>query len=256
MPYENLTFQNKDYITVITLGAEKGVFEMAQLSAELTDLCDEIAWDEGTRVIVITGADDQSFSMDKAFLERPQDKGSEEEIIFWSLAEPISKLNQPVITAINGNAVGQGLELCLACDIRIAVDQSQFELPHIKAGLIPWDGGTQRLVHLVGRGKALQMVLTGERIDAHEACRIGLIDKVVPSQELMTSAMDMAHTMASKGPIALRFVKEAVLKGMDMTMEQGLRLESDLYLLLHTTKDRTEGIQAFLEKRTPDFEEK
>ena len=256
MTFETLTFQNKDYITVITLGTGKGVIDIALLSAELAELCDDIAWDEETRVILIAGADDLSFSMNKALLERPQNQGREEEIIFWSLAEPISKLNQPVIAAINGSAVGQGLELCLACDIRIAVDQSQFELPHIKAGLIPWDGGTQRLVHLVGRGKALQMVLTGERVDAHEACRIGLIDKVVDPDELMKTAMDMAHKMASKGPIALRFVKEAVLKGMDMTLEQGLRLESDLYLLLHTTKDRTEGIHAFLEKRTPEFEEK
>jgi enoyl-CoA hydratase/carnithine racemase len=109
---------------------------------------------------------------------------------------------------------------------------------------------------LVGKGKALELILTGETIDAQEAFRIGLVSKVVPSDELMVAAMDMAREMASKGPIALRYAKEAIHKGMDLTLEQGLRLEADLYLLIHTTKDRAEGIQAFREKRTPKFEER
>jgi enoyl-CoA hydratase len=129
-------------------------------------------------------------------------------------------------------------------------------LPHIRLGLIPWDGGTQRLSRLVGRGKALEMILTGEMIDAQEADRIGLVSKIIPSGELIATATNMAREMASKGSIALRYVKEAVYKGMDLTIEQGLRLEADLYFLLHTTKDRAEGIQAFREKKTPKFEGK
>jgi enoyl-CoA hydratase/carnithine racemase len=144
--------------------------------------------------------------------------------------------------------------MALACDLRIATETSVFGLPHIKASLIPSDGGTQRLSRLVGRSKALEMILTGETVDAQEALRIGLVNRVVPTGELMEVAMKMAKEMASKGPIALRYAKEAIHKGMDMTLEQGLHLEADLYLLIHTTKDRTEGIKAFQGKRSPKFE--
>ena len=180
----------------------------------------------------------------------------EDKTKFLSLAEPIAKLDRPVIAAISGNAIGQGLELALACDIRIASETSCFGMSDIKSGLIPWDGGTQRLSRLVGRGKALEIILTGEVIDAQEALRIGLVHKVVSRKDLMEVAVKIAQEMVSKGPIALRYAKEAIYKGMDMTLEQGLRLEADLYLLIHTTKDRTEGIQAFREKRKPEFEGK
>jgi enoyl-CoA hydratase/carnithine racemase len=146
--------------------------------------------------------------------------------------------------------------MALACDIRIAGETSRFGLPQIKKGLIPWDGGTQRLTRLVGRGKALEMILTGETMSAEEAYRFGLVSQVVPPKELMAIVMKMAREMASKGSIALRYTKEAVYQGMDLTLEQGLRLEADLYLLIHTTKDRTEGIKAFREKRVPKFEGK
>ena len=121
---------------------------------------------------------------------------------------------------------------------------------------IPFDGGTQRLPRLVGRTKAMEMILTGLKIDSEEAKAIGLVNQVVPAEELMPSALKMAEDLAAKGPIALRYAKEAVLKGMDMTLEQGLRLEADLYFLLHTTQDRQEGITAFREKRPPEFEGK
>ena len=173
-----------------------------------------------------------------------------------SVSEPIARIDRPVIAAIQGDAIGQGLEMALACDLRIAAETSRFGLPQIKAGLIPWDGGTQRLARLVGRGKALEMILTGETIDAREAYRVGLVNKVVPSQELMSTVMSMAREMATKGSIALRYTKEAVYQGMDLILEQGLRLEADLYLLIHTTKGRTEGIKAFREKRVPKFEGK
>jgi enoyl-CoA hydratase len=146
--------------------------------------------------------------------------------------------------------------LALACDIRIATERSKFSLPQIEWGVIPWDGGTQRLARLVGRGKALEMVLTGERVDAQEAHRIGLVSKIVPPDQLMKEAMDLAKEMATKGPVALRYSKEAINKGMDLTLQQGLGLEADLYLLIHTTKDRTEGIKAFQEKRKAKFEGK
>jgi len=127
---------------------------------------------------------------------------------------------------------------------------------HVTYGEIPWDGGTQRLSRLVGRGKAMEMILSGEFIDAQEAYRIGLVNKIVLPDELLTVVMDMAQKMASKGPIALKYAKEAICKGLDLSLEQGLRLEADLYFLLHTTRDRTEGITAFRDKRSPGFEGK
>jgi len=126
-------------------------------------------------------------------------------------------------------------------------------MPQVAAGQMPWDGGTQRLSRLVGRGKALEMILLGEPIEALEAYRIGLVHKVVPPVELMQVVSDMARKMALMSPISLAYTKEAVKKGMDLTLEQGLRLEADLYYLIHTARDRIEGIKAFQEKRRPEF---
>jgi enoyl-CoA hydratase/carnithine racemase len=162
-------------------------------------------------------------------------------------------MEKPVIAAINGDAIGDGLELALSCDIRIAADTARFGLTQLESGAIPSDGGTQRLPRLIGKGKALELILTAETINATEALDIGLVSKLVPASELATEAETLVQGIATKAPISLRYVKEAVNKGMDMTMDQGLRLEADLYLLLHTTADRTEGITAFLEKRTPEF---
>jgi enoyl-CoA hydratase/carnithine racemase len=255
MPYQAVSLRKVDHVMVVNLndlvGDQPGV---ARLSDELTELCAEITWDEKVRVIVITGSGEKSFYLDAGLNRTVSGTGEEEEMKLFSIAEPIARMDRPVIAAINGDAIGQGLEVALACDIRIAVETSRFGMPQIKGGLIPWDGGTQRLTRLVGRGKALEMILTGETIDAKEAYRVGLVNKVVPPQELMSIVMSIAQEMASKGSIALRYTKEAVYQGMDLTLEQGLRLEADLYLLIHTTKDRTEGIRAFREKRVPKFE--
>ena len=221
------------------------------MSADLRGLCDGVALDEEVYVVVISDMGENAFLGGKGLM-RAVSMGSGTEP--QSFAEPIAKLDRPVIAAISGDAIGQGLELALACDIRIASETSRFGLPQIKSGLIPWDGGTQRLSRLVGKGKALEMILTGDLVDAQKALRIRLVHRVVPKKDLMEVTMKMAQEMASKGPIALRYTKEAIYKGMDMTLEQGLHLEADLYLLIHTSKDRTEGIQAFLEKRKPQFE--
>ncbi|MFQ5987636.1 MAG: enoyl-CoA hydratase/isomerase family protein, partial [Dehalococcoidia bacterium] len=165
----------------------------------------------------------------------------------------IASVERVVIAAINGDALGEGLELALSCDIRVATEGARFCLPHTSYGLIPGGGGTQRLPRLVGKGKALEMILTAEPIDAQEAFRTGLVNKVVPSQQLLSEAEEMAERIIPRGAIALRYAKEAVNKGLDLTLEQGLRLEADLYFLIQTTADRMEGIRAFLEKRSPQF---
>jgi enoyl-CoA hydratase/carnithine racemase len=223
---------------------------------DLSELCDEVTWDEEARVVVITSTGEKGLSAEEDLTKTvsvgPLEGGAGSQ----SLVNSVAKLDKPVIAAINGNAIGIGLELVLACDLRIASETSRFGLPEIKSGRIPSDGATQRLPRVVGRTKALEMILMSEIIDAQEALRIGLVNKVVPKKDLMEVTMKIAKEMASRGPIALRYIKEAIYKGMDMTLEQGLRLEADLYLLLHTTMDRTEGIQAFREKRRPKFEGK
>lgn len=230
--------------------------KLARLSDDLTQLYDELMGDDEIRVLVLTGDEEKSFSMETDSLG-PLLGGSEEMVTkTWSLSEPIAKLDKPVITAIHGDAIGQGLELVLASDIRVSSETSHFGLTHVRSGHIPWDGGTQRLSRLIGKSNAIEMILTGKMINAREALRMGLVNKVAPSEELLPMVLDMAEAMASKGPIALKYTKEATYKGLDMTLEQGLRLEADLYLLLHTTQDRTEGIKAFREKKTPRFEGK
>jgi enoyl-CoA hydratase/carnithine racemase len=255
MVYRSLNVQRTDHVMVVNIidpGGDQS--KMLRLSDELTELCLEITWDDEIRVILLSGFPQTSLCMrkgsDDAVSKGEKRQGSQP----LSIAEPIAGLEYPVIAAIDGGAIGQGWELTLACDLRIAAETAHFGLPHITKGLIPWNGGIQRLSRLVGKAKAMEMILTGEIIDANEAHRIGLVNTVVPSGELMAVGMEMAREMASRGPIALRYAKEAIHKGMDLTLEQGLRLEADLYLLIHTTRDRTEGITSFREKKIPRFE--
>jgi len=244
MAYKTIIYEKKGQIAYITLNRPRVRNAInAQMAKELAEACRRINQDEGVSVVILKAAGGVFSSGSK-----PQD---------WEVAgeatSAIASLERVAIAAINGDAVGQGLELALACDMRIAAQGARFCLPHTGYGLIPSGGGTQRLPRLVGRGKALEMVLSAEPIDAEEAFRIGLVNKVVSSEELLSAAEEMAKGIITKGPISLRYAKEAVNKGLDLTLEQGLRLEADLYFLIQTTADRMEGIRAFLEKRPPQF---
>ncbi len=256
MRYQTVSLEKVDHVMVVQLSDTVSGQGVSRLSDELTEICAEMVWDEEIRAVVLTGSGDNSFSLGTGASKMASGTDEREGAEIISISEPIAKIDRPVIAAVRGDALGPGLEMALACDLRIAAETSRFGLSEIKAGLIPWNGGTQRLARLVGKAKALEMILTGETIDASEACRVGLVNQVVPAQELTSTVMRMAREMATKGSIALRFTKEAVYQGMDLTLEQGLRLEADLYLLIHTTKDRTEGIKAFREKRIPRFEGK
>ena len=158
------------------------------------------------------------------------------------------------MAAISGDAIDQVLELALACDMRIATDASKFGLTQVDDGLIPWDGGTQRLPRLVGRSRAMEMILSSRVIDAREALEIGLVSETVPPDKVETRVREISQLIAGHGPVAARYLKEAVLKGADLVLEQGLRLEADLNLLLQTTTDRAEGISSFQDgRRRPQF---
>lgn len=236
MLYQTINFKKQGHIARIIMTG-KSLDE--RMSRELADACDSITPDNDIYAVVLTGAGDAFCRGGESLTSRP--------------AAAIAAIDRPVIAAVNGTAVGTGLELALAADIRICSDMATFSLTQVADGKIPQDGGTQRLARIVGGGKALELLLTATIVSAGEALEIGLVSHVYPAAELESEAQKLAETIASKGPLALRYLKEAVLKGMDMTLEQGLRLEADLYFLLHTTSDRTEGITSFLEKRDPEY---
>jgi enoyl-CoA hydratase/carnithine racemase len=244
MPYTSVKYSKDGHIAHVTLNRpEAGNAVNHQMARELEEIFSQINRDDDVYVVIITGAG-------AAFCN-----GSEPECIGMELrpAESVAGIDRPVIAVINGDALGQGLELALSCDIRLASTEACLGLPQVAQGSIPMDGGTQRLPRIVGWGKAMDLLLTAETITAGEALDIGLVSRVVAPEALAGEADKLAETVAAKGPIALRYLKEAVNKGMDMTLEQGLRLEADLYFLLHTTADRTEGITAFREKRPPKY---
>ncbi len=256
MTGKTIMYEKLGAVCIITINRpEEDNAINTQVADELTEICNAISLDGEIKVAIFTGAGKKAFSIGADTNElRPAVNKQEPKLL--SVAVPVANLKCPTIAAINGDAFGQGLELALACDLRIAADTARFAASHIGTGFIPWDGATQRLPRLIGMSKAMELVLAGETIDAKEARQIGLVNSLVSREELIPTITTMGQTMASKSPLALSFAKEAINKGMDMTIEQGLRLEADLYFLLHTTEDRTEGIRAFLEKRPPQFKGK
>lgn len=210
----------------------------------LCDAAAEIAFDESVCVAVVRGRG-RHFCVG---VEAGGDWASRHD---WVAA--VGSLSVPVVAAIGGDALAEGAELALACDLQIASATAGMGFPHIVEGRLPRHGGTQRLPRAVGRTRALELLLSGRRVSAREALRIGLVSHVAPAAGLDASVRQLVEGLRAKGPIALRLAKEAVLKGADLTLEQGIRLEQDLYVLLQTTVDRAEGVRAFLGKRSPRF---
>jgi E-phenylitaconyl-CoA hydratase len=249
----NMLLFNKDEgVATITLdNPASGNLIHRALAAQMGDICREIAADDGIRAVILTGREVFSRGTDPGAFSAGADRAvllSE-----LSLTPLIAALDLPTVCAIQGDALGQGLEMALACDIRICTADARFAMNHVEFSDMPWDGGTQRLPRLIGRGKALQMMLCAEVIDAAEAYRVGLVSAVVPAADFISTAVSIARTIAAEGPLSVRYCREALAKGMDLSLPQGLRLEGDLYFLLHTTEDRTEGVTAFREKRPPRF---
>jgi enoyl-CoA hydratase/carnithine racemase len=224
---------------------------------ELRDACEAVAANDTVRAVLLA-AEGEVFSRGWHWEALSGEGGDPAEALRTQgvPADPfgcLAELPQPIVCAINGDASGAGLELALASDVRVAAEEATFALPDILIGLLPLAGGTQRLPRLIGRAAALEMILTGEPVEAQEALRLGLVSALVPRERLLAEAEAVASPIAERGPLAVRYAKEAVSRGLEMPLEQGLRFETDLTIILQTTEDRAEGVKAFLEKRKPEF---
>lgn len=253
----DLTYEQRGKVAWIHFGRPEAGGKLTPTMAEdLTAFCQIAEDDDAVEIVAVTGSGN-AFCVG---LEYPANKtgavaAQAIQAQFGDLhcVEALAAITKPTLAVLNGDALGVGLELALACDLRIAVEGSHFGLPQVTQGLMPFGGSTQRLPRVVGQAKALELILTGEIIDAADAQRIGLLSSVVPTATFTTRVDEVVQNLLEKGPIALRLGKEAVHKAMDLTLDQGLRLEEDLYALLQTTQDRAEGIQAFLGKKKPTF---
>ncbi|MGH7657624.1 MAG: enoyl-CoA hydratase/isomerase family protein [Gemmatimonadales bacterium] len=243
-------------IAVVTLNRpEKRNALNGALRCRLLGVLNELRSDDPVRVLVVTGAGDKAFV---AGADIGEFEGRTAVDQFRVMREPsvfdaIEAFPKPVIAMINGFALGGGCELAMACDIRIAAESARLGQPEVNLGIIPGGGGTQRLPRLVGLGNAYRLLYTGDLIDATEARRIGLVDEVVPAAQLRDHVMQLAGLIATKGPIALQLIKEAVRASIRSPLDEGLRQETTLFGIAFASEDKAEGVKAFMEKRKPDF---
>lgn len=246
-----------DGIALVTLNRPDKLNALnATVIAELAALIRQVELDANVRGLILTGAGPKAFvagadiaelvAVDRAAGTAMSERGSQ-------VFRQIEQLRMPVVAAVNGFALGGGCELAMACHIRLAAPQARFGLPEVKLGLIPGFGGTVRLPRLVGRGRALELLLTGAMIDAEEAARIGLVNRVVPAESLLGEARKLLHAMLAQGPMAMRLCLQSVDGGLDSAMDDGLALESKLFGDACASEDKGEGTRAFLEKRPPVF---
>jgi enoyl-CoA hydratase len=260
MAYDTLLYEHRARIGYVTLNRPRLLnAQSPEMFDELAHVFGDIKGDPEVGVVILTGAGDRAFcaGADINFLKQltqttPMAAKSfvqKNRLAFGAIAH----LSKPVIAAVNGFALGGGCELAMACHIRLASENARFGQPEINLGLFPGAGGTQRLPRLVGKGIALEMMLTGEAISAQEAYRVGLVNKIVPAAELMATAEGLAQQILSKAPLAVNVILEAVQHGLDMTLAEGLQLEENLFGVICGTEDMREGTAAFLDKRPAHF---
>jgi enoyl-CoA hydratase/carnithine racemase len=255
--FENLTYEVKNHIAYIAINRPKVLNALnAPTLAEIRKAFESVRTDPAIRAAILTGSGEKSFAAGadiSEFIPLAAAEGQAKSVDAQAVFALIENCGKPVIAAVNGYALGGGCEMAMACSIRIASEKAHFGQPEIKLGIIPGFGGTQRLPRLVGRGVALQMILTGEMISAVDALRIGLVNEVVASADLLKRAEEIACKIIGNGPIAARLGLEAVNRGLEMPLEQGLAHEASLFGLAFATKDKTEGTKAFMEKRAAQF---
>lgn len=255
---ENVSYAKKGSIAYVTVNRPKVLNALNKKTWENLKTAFEDARDDGAlRGVILTGAGEKAFIAGADISELTQVTSVEAEkssTFGQEVLNLIENLGKPVIAAVNGFALGGGCETAMACTIRIAVENAKFGQPEVKLGVIPGGGGTQRLPRLVGRGRALQLILTGEMISAQEAYRIGLVNEVVPAADLITRAEAILKQIFANAPLAVKYSLEAVNKGLETSLSEGLSLEASLFGLCAGTEDKKEGTQAFLQKRAAQFQ--
>jgi len=258
MSYQTLLFEMRDSVALITINRPDKLNALNdQVLEELGSAAERLATEDPIKGAILTGAGRKAFvagaDIGELTKQGPFD-GKARALRGQAVLRRLETCGKPLLAAVNGYALGGGCELAMACHLRIASENARFGQPEVKLGIAPGYGGTQRLPRLVGKGNALYLILTGEMIDAGEAHRIGLVNKVVPAEQLLAEAEKMLRGILAMGPLAVRLALEAVERGLGMTLEDGLLLEANHFGLLAGTRDMKEGLTAFLEKRAPRFE--
>src|SRR5918995_6681743 len=254
--YETLLLEKRERVAIITINRpDKRNALNIKTREEGAALLEELRNDSSVGVVVFTGAGEIAFIAGADISEFAGRTAITQRDVMMgrSLFTAVDTFPKPVIAMINGFCLGGGCELALACDLRIAGENARFGQPEINLGIIPGGGGTQRLTRLVGEGKAMELILTGDMIDAQAAYNLGLVNLVVPAPDLEGKTMELASRIASKSPVALRMAKEAVKTASRSNLDEGLRREVDLFALCFSSADKDEGVRAFLEKRKPQF---
>lgn len=261
MVYQEIIYQKENGLAIITFNRPevRNALNYRAIDEALEAAGDAEA-DESVRVLILTGAGDKAF-VAGADIEELRERNTMTELGERSarrrvLSNRLETMSKPTIAAINGFATGTGLELVMACTIRVASENARFGQPEINLGIMPGNGGTQRLPRLVGEGRAMEMILTGDLIDAQKAYGIGLVNRVVPQTELMPCVKELAAKLAAKPPLAVKLAKNAVHTGLNMSLAEGIEYENKLFAILCGSRDKQEGVAAFLEKRPPDFQGK
>jgi enoyl-CoA hydratase len=257
--YESITVEKRGAVAILTINRPDKLNALnTQVHTEGVAALDVLRNDEEVRVLVITGAGEKSFIAGADIGEFADRSPVAQRNTFHerSLFNSIDAFPKPVIAMVNGFCLGGGNELALACDIRVCTPNARFSQPEINLGIMPGGGGTQRLTRLIGEGRSMEMMLTGEMIDAETAHKFGLVNHVYNADELEAKTMELANKIAEKAPIALALCKEAVKFASRSNLDEGLRREVDLFAICFSTEDKTEGVSAFLEKRKPVFKGK
>jgi enoyl-CoA hydratase len=257
LEFENVLYEKRDAIAYVTINRPKVLNALSKATwAELRTAFEDARDDDAVRGVILTGAGEKAFVAGADISELAQFTAVEAEQSSRAgqdVLDLVENLGKPVVAAVNGFALGGGCETAMACTIRIAVEHARFGQPEVKLGLLPGGGGTQRLPRLVGKGRALQLILTAGMIDAQEAWRIGLVNEVVQADSLIPRAEAILAEIAANGPLSVRYALEAVNKGLETSLAEGLPLEASVFGLCAATDDKREGTQAFLEKRAPQF---